>query len=191
MCVSVCVTRLFLLSPRRSSVCEHVARLFVSILAACLAWVRRWVLSLVLSPRRLQANDDAGCWLPSWNYDLGGTVEYDEAVLWLDQRLQLVVWYPRALSGALAAQIRAHAPSLPAAGSHGAFFFLYLQESNVAMLLVSWEPENAHGWPVQAGTAFPFGSSGNSSSASPSSRATSSPTSEPCGLPPWVDDELD
>lgn len=110
-------------------------------------------LSFSLAAAFVQANDDAEAWFPIWNYDNGGTVDYDAAVLWLDQRLQLVVWYPDAVSGTLAAGVAEQFPTLPAAGSHGAFFFLYVEDRNVGMLLVCWEPEDPTGWPLQAGTA--------------------------------------
>lgn len=101
-----------------------------------------------------QANDDVLAWLPMWNHDLGGSAEYDEAVLWLDRALLQTVWYPHIGHSHVPACVRAACPRLPAPGQSRSFLVLYIQHFNVGAILVCWEVENEAGWPRPGGTSW-------------------------------------
>eukprot|EP00435_Cladocopium_sp_Y103_P019277 s1012_g4.t1 len=92
---------------------------------------------------RVQANDDALTRLPVWNHDLGGSAEYDEAVLWPDRALLQTVWYPHIGHSHVPACVRAACPRLPAPGQSGSFLLLYIQHFNVGAILVCWEAASA------------------------------------------------
>ena len=104
--------------------------------------------------RTAQANEDALAWLPLYNHDLGGSEEYDDAVLWLHRSLQQTVWYPHLGHSSVPASVRTACPQLPAPGEAGSFLLLYIRHLNLGMMLVCWEAENAAGWPRMGGTAW-------------------------------------
>lgn len=96
----------------------------------------------------------ADTWLPTFNYDLGGTPAYDATILALNEAMAGCVWCNGVTAATLPPWVLASWPTAPPVGSQGALFMIYVPFERFAAILVCWERQIAGGWPVPGGTAM-------------------------------------
>jgi len=70
---------------------------------------------------------------------LGGTEEYDAAVLWLQEHSGITAWYPHVMAGTVPPAVRTTLPVSPRPGTSCSYFFLCAQHRNLGVILACWE----------------------------------------------------
>lgn len=66
----------------------------------------------------------ADAWLPIFDYDIGGTVEYDATILALNEAMTGCVWCNAVYATALPSWVTTSWPTAPPLGSQGALFLM-------------------------------------------------------------------
>jgi hypothetical protein len=96
----------------------------------------------------LQAQEDKDAWLPIYNYDLGHSKAYDDAILWLHKQVRAVLWIEHVQAVLLPSTVSLlHDSSespLPV-GAPVSYFCLLGEFCNLSFVLLFSEGEDEHG----------------------------------------------
>ena len=95
-----------------------------------------------------QAQEDKDAWLPIYNYDLGHSKAYDDAILWLHKQVRAVLWIEHVQAVPLPSTVSLlhdSSESPVPVGAAVSYFCLLGEFCNISFVLLFSEGEDEHG----------------------------------------------